>query len=138
MVASSGVAIFRAALIGLVLTPLAAIADGADGVWKTEVNESGGYLEVTIAPCESDASRTCGNISTAVSSTGPDPAYEHLGKLMVWDMKSRDGTSYSGGKIWDPEVDKTYSSKMKLAGDTLSVSGCIAFICSGQDWTRLR
>lgn len=126
-------------LIGATLiAPLTALADGANGVWKTEVNEAGGYLEVTVGPCESDASRTCGNISTAFTSQGEDPTYEHLGKLMVWDMKSRDGESWSGGKIWDPEVDKTYSSKMKLDGDTLSVSGCIAFICSGQDWTRLR
>ena len=44
-----------------------AIAGGADGVWKTEEGDDGGYLEVTIGPCESDTTKTCGKISNAFS-----------------------------------------------------------------------
>ncbi len=115
----------------------AAVAGGADGTWRTETGDNGGYLEVTIGPCEADASRTCGTISSAFNEQGQDPAYEHLGRLMIDGMESDDGTRYSGGTIWDPQEDKTYKSKMKVDGSKLDVEGCIAFICRGQNWTRV-
>jgi uncharacterized protein (DUF2147 family) len=114
-----------------------AIAGGADGTWRTESGENGGYLEVTIGPCESDAAKTCGTISRAFNAQGLDPGYENLGKLMIDRMETEDGVSYSGGTIWDPEEDKTYKSKMKAEGSQLDVEGCIAFICQGQNWTRV-
>ena len=114
------------------------VAGGADGVWKTEVNDKGGYLEVTVGPCESDSTKTCGKISNAFSKQGADPKYEYMGKLMVKDMKSDDGASYSGGMIWDPEDNKTYKSKMQLKGDVLVVKGCVTFVCSGQNWSRVK
>jgi len=120
----------------LAAAPAIATAGGADGLWKTAVSDSGGYLLVTVADCASDAAKTCGTITKAFSKSGEDPGYAHLGKPIVWDMESDDGASFSGGNIWDPEKDKTYSSKMTLKGDVLDVKGCIAIICSGQSWTR--
>lgn len=127
----------------LVLTMLAmasslAYAEGATGVWKTETNDAGGYLEVTVGPCESDATKTCGVITGAFSKNGSDPGYPNLGKLMVKDMESKDGVKFSGGTIWDPEKDKVYKSKMELKGDDLDVDGCISFVCIGQDWKRVK
>lgn len=52
-------------------------------------------------------------------------------------MKSDDGISFSGGTIWDLEKDKVYKSKLKVKGNDLKVDGCIAFICVGQNWTRV-
>jgi len=118
--------------------PTAALAGGAEGVWKTEADDKGAYLEVTIAPCESDSSKTCGKISKAITKQGADPDYPNLGKLMVKDMKSDNGTDYSGGTIWDPVHDKTFKSKMHLRGDDLDVKGCVSIICSGQDWKRVK
>ena len=115
-----------------------AIAGEVDGIWKTEVDDDGGYLEVTIAPCESDATKTCGKITNAFSSKGADSKYKNMNKLMVKDMKSDDGVKYSGGTIWDPEKDKIYKSKMHLKGDVLDVEGCVSIICSGQDWKRVK
>ena len=115
-----------------------AIAGGADGIWKTELSDDGGYLEVTVGPCESDATKTCGKISSAFTNKGANPNYKNLDKLMVKDMKSDDGANYSGGTIWDPEKDKVYKSKMHLKGDILDVEGCVSIICSGQDWKRVR
>ena len=115
-----------------------ALANGADGLWKTEVGDDGGYLEVTISSCDADATKTCGKISKAFSKDGEDPKYANLGKLMIKDMKSDDGESYAGGTIWDPEKDKTYKSKMSLNGDTMDVKGCISIICTGQQWTRVK
>jgi uncharacterized protein (DUF2147 family) len=50
-----------------------------------------------------------------------------------------DGTgSYSDGTVFDPESGKTYNSKMSLKGDALDVEGCIAFVCEGEKWSRVR
>jgi uncharacterized protein (DUF2147 family) len=122
----------------ILITPTIAVAGEANGIWRTESGDNGGYLEVTIGPCDSDASKTCGTISKAINEQGPDPDYEHLGRLMIDGMKTNDGTRYSGGTIWDPEQDKTYRSKMKAEGSILDVEGCIAFICRGQNWSRVQ
>ena len=115
-----------------------AVANGAAGVWATEAGKDGGHLEITLAPCDSDSSKTCGKISKAFNKQGVDSNYENLGKLMVKDMESNDGANYSGGTIWDPENNKTYKSKMHLKGDTLDVEGCVSIFCSGQDWKRVK
>lgn len=125
------------ALLALFSTTALANA-GADGTWRTESSEEGGYLEVTMAPCATDAGRTCGVISKANDGKGPDASYEHLGKLMVKDMQSEGGGYFSDGTIWDPQADKTYKSKMQVNGNELEVDGCIAFLCSGQTWTRVQ
>lgn len=112
-------------------------AEGVEGKWRTESNDAGGYLEVTISPCESDKAKTCGTITKAFKSTGSDEDYKNLGKPIVMDMKTKDGIAFSGGKVWDPEKDKIYKSKMTLKGDDLDVEGCISFICIGEDWKRV-
>ncbi len=108
---------------------------GAIGTWKTESSDKG-YLHVEIAECED---KLCGTIKQQFDlQDQPNAEYEHIGKEMVWNMKSKTDTSWSGGNIWDPSKDKTYKSKMSVKGDTLSVSGCIAFICRSQAWTRVK
>ena len=117
--------------------PLAALAD-VTGVWSTEANDDGAYLEVTIAPCASDSSKFCGTISRAMTKAGEDSDYENLGKLMIEDMEAEGNGKFSHGKVWDPEKDKTYKSHMKLLGDELDVEGCISFLCEGQHWQRVK
>ena len=124
--------------VTVAVAPVMAIASGADGVWKTEANDAGGYVEVTVGPCASDSSKTCGKISKAFNKQGEDSTYANLGKLIVKDMESDDGTNYSGGTIWDPEHDKTYKSKMELKGNELDVEGCVSIICSGEHWARVK
>ena len=128
-------------IYGVLISTLSATAlagSGAEGVWKTEPNEEGGYLEITMGPCTADASKTCGVISSAHNGEGPNTGYEHLGKLMVKDMEPDGDNAFTDGTIWDPEADKTYKSKMQAEGDKLRVDGCIAFFCSGQNWTRVQ
>jgi uncharacterized protein (DUF2147 family) len=114
--------------------PAIAAASSANGVWSTEKDDKGAYLEVTIAACESDASLTCGVISKAVTASGEDPDYSNLGKLIIKDMKDHGDGTYSKGTIWDPVKDKVYKSKMEVKGDELDVDGCISVICVGQHW----
>lgn len=121
----------------LSLSATMALADVANGTWKTEPGDTGGYLHVTIANC---GAALCGTIAKAFDGSGAVSGdYEHLGKKMIWNMKSSGDGDYSGGKIWAPDKDKTYKSKMSLSGNELTVKGCVAggAICRGQTWTRV-
>ena len=82
--------------------PTIAAAASANGVWSTEKDDKGAYLEVTITPCESEAALTCGVISKAFIKSGEDPDYLNLGKLIIKDIKDHGDSTYSKGTIWDP------------------------------------
>ncbi len=129
--------IFAAGFATLASTAFA--ADPVDGLWKTQPGDTGGYLHVSIAPC---GSAICGTIDSAFSADGnQNLEYENLGKQIIWDMVSEGGGSYGDGKIWDPERDKTYVSKMTLdSQNQLTVKGCVAggLVCRGQTWTRVQ
>ena len=114
----------------------ASFADPVLGVWKTQPGDTGGYLYVNVAKC-GDA--LCGVIQQAYQKGGAvSPAYEHVGKRMLWDMKADGNGAYSGGKIWAPDRNKTYKSKMSLNGNSLKVSGCVAIVCRSQTWSRIK
>ncbi len=122
----------------LVAAPTLALAAGAEGVWRTQSNDTGGYLEVTVGPCAADASKICGIATKAFKAPGQsDPAYPNLGKPIVDNMASDGDGRYSGGTVFDPESGKTYKSKMSLNGNSMDVEGCIAFICDGETWSRV-
>jgi len=129
--------IFFFLLVTFAIAPTMAIASDVHGVWSTEKNDEGGYVEVTVASCESEASKTCGVITRAIGKSGANPDYEHLGRIMIKDMKDNGDGTFSDGTIWDPGSDKTYKSKMVLKGDELDVDGCVSIFCKGQHWKRV-
>ncbi len=115
----------------------AALADPVEGLWKTQPGDTGTYAHVKIAAC---GDRICGTIAKAFDSDGKEISSPNVGKRMIWDMVPRGEGYYSGGKIWAPDRDKTYKSKMQLNGNRLKVSGCVlgGIICRGQTWTRVQ
>lgn len=121
----------------LVLGAGAACADPAEGLWQTQRNDDGNFAHVQVAPC---GAKLCG---TMIRSFGPDnqpvPS-ANTGRNLVWDMEPRGDGTYRNGQIWDPGADRTYRSRMELAGDRLRVSGCVAggLICRSQTWARVR
>ena len=112
-----------------------ACADPVEGMWKTQPDDNGNFGHVEIYSCEA---MICGVIRKAFDSSGADRPSDNIGKRMLWDMNAQGGGSYRGGKIWAPDRDKTYNSKMALSGDTLEVSGCVLGICRGQTWMRVK
>ncbi|MEM9795637.1 MAG: DUF2147 domain-containing protein [Pseudomonadota bacterium] len=108
----------------------AASADPVEGMWRSQPGETGGYVEVQIAPC---GSNICGTITNVVGNDNTSI----VGKPIIWDMQARGNGNYRGGKIWAPDQDKTYNSKMTLSGNSLTVEGCVLVICRGQTWTRI-
>lgn len=105
------------------------------GVWATEANDAGEYLTVEVKPC---GDKVCGFIVGAHGANGEtDPEYANLGRQMIFDMVPDGANKWDDGEIWAPDADETYNSNMELKGDTLTVEGCVLFICRGQDWTRV-
>ncbi len=128
---------FAVAAICSVFATAALADDPVDGLWKTQPGDTGGYLHVSIGPC---GSAICGTIDNAFDAEGNESLdYEHLGKNIIWDMIPEGNGAYADGKIWAPDSDKTYNSKMSLDGNSLTVKGCVAggLICRGQVWSRI-
>ncbi len=126
-------------LILAILLPGFANAAVLTGVYQTAPGKSGGFLHVEMGACANDAALTCGTILRAYKADGsPDPAYEHLGKPIVWDMVDKGNGKWSGGKIWAPDEDKTYGSKMTLDGNVLKVSGCVLIFCREMVWQKIQ
>ena len=117
------------------LASAAAFADPS-GTWQSEEGNDGGYIHVTIGLCGDDSGDYCGTIVDVFENDNTTI----VGEPIITSMEDRGNGNYRGGRIWAPDEDKWYTSKMKLDGDTLTVSGCVAggLICRGQDWTRVQ
>ncbi len=119
----------------LVVCGGAALADPAVGLWKTQPDDNGNFGHVELYSCDANI---CGVIRKAFDSAGAERPSDNIGKRMIWDMAAQGGGAYKGGKIWAPDRDKTYNSKMALSGNSLEVSGCVLGICRAQTWSRVQ
>ncbi len=113
---------------------MAQAADPVEGVWQTQPGDDGAFGHVRMAPC---GASLCGTLIRAYDGDGRARQTDTLGRQLVWDMDAQGGGAYGGGKIWAPDRDKTYASKMVLDGDRLKVSGCVIGICRSQVWARV-
>ena len=119
-------------------------ADVLKGTYKTEPNDEGSYLHVKFGSCSNDKKLTCGTIKGSYLKNGSkNKATKIIGENIVWGMLDQGSGIYEGGQIWDPSdpkadgSKKVYKSKMALSGNTLSVSGCILWICKAQNWVKV-
>ena len=117
-----------------VLAATAATADPIEGTWQTQPDE-GSFAHVTIAPC---GGAFCGTISRTFQNRS-EYRSPNLGRQIVIDMAPQGNGDYSG-KVWRPANDKIYNGKASVAGDRMSLSGCVAggLICKSQTWARVR
>lgn len=116
-----------------VATP--AMADPALGKWQTQPDDNGNFGHVEIAPC---GAALCGTLVRAYGAGGAPRGRDRVGTRLLWDMAATGDGTYGGGKIYSPDRDKTYNSKMELSRDRLEVSGCVLGICRGQTWVRVQ
>ncbi|MDK3075707.1 DUF2147 domain-containing protein [Sedimentitalea sp. JM2-8] len=111
-----------------------AAADPVFGNWRTAPDDNGNTGLIQVQAC---GSKICGTLVRAYDGTGAEMASPNVGKRIIWDMESKGGGAYADGKVWSPDRDKTYKSKMQLSGDRLAISGCILMVCrDGGTWTR--
>jgi len=112
-----------------------AAADPVDGTWKTAPDDNGNFGHIQVGAC---GSKICGTLVKSFDSSGAEIPSENNGKKIVWDMVAQGDGAYGGGKIWAPDRDKTYKSKMTLNGNKLAVEGCVLVVCrDGGTWTRV-
>ena len=111
---------------------------GGSGTWCLENNsdDNGNFGHIKVAECEGEI---CGTLIKSFDSTGASYESENIGKQIIWAMKNKGDGKYGGGKIWSPDRDKVYNSKMVLEGnDQLKISGCVLILCrDGGTWTRI-
>lgn len=121
-----------AALIALA-TP--ALADPAEGVWQTEVDD-GKFAYITMAPC---GGAYCGTISRTFENGGTEYKSENIGRDIVVDMVAAGDGSYAG-QVWRPSNNKIYVGKMFVSDNALTLKGCVAggLICAAQNWVRVQ
>ena len=112
-------------------TSTAWAADPVEGTWESPTNEDGASIQVQIAPC---GGSFCGTITNV---KGGDQSIK--GERMLWDMAAKGGGTYSGGKVWAPDDDKTYRGKLELSGNSLKISGCVlgGAVCRGETFARV-
>ncbi|MBL3569975.1 imidazoleglycerol-phosphate dehydratase [Rhodovulum sulfidophilum] len=123
-------------IAALTLAATAAHADPVEGVWQTPLDDNGNFGHIRISPC---GAALCGTLIRAYDGTGHQIDSDNVGKQIVWDMKPQGDGRYGQGKVWAPDRDKTYNSKMALEGEFLSVSGCVIGICrDGGRWKRVQ
>jgi uncharacterized protein (DUF2147 family) len=120
----------------LALFGSAAFADPVEGIWQTVKGDNGNFGHVEIKPC---GQAFCGTLIQAFDSAGKPRESDNIGRQIVWDMVPYADGLYDDGQIYSPDRDKTYNGDMKLAGDKLSVRGCVLGICrDGGTWARVK
>lgn len=127
----------------LLSTGSAAGASNVTGNWLVQDRTA----IVSIGPC---GASLCGSIArilvqkpdmpkTDVKNPDPKLRGKPLIGLRILSGFRQKGNRWEGGRIYDPESGRTYASKLRLNADgSLNLSGCIAFICQTQRWTRAR
>lgn len=119
----------------IAMAPGIASADDVFGTWQTAKDDNGNYGHIKVEAC---GAKICGTLIKSFQSNGSALQTNNIGKKIIWDMTSQGGGKYGGGKIWSPDRDKTYKSKMNLSGNSLNVKGCVGPICrDGGTWTRV-
>lgn len=121
---------FLTGCAALLMTAGIAMADPVEGVWKSPTNGEGQSIQVKVAKC---GANVCGSI---VKVTKGDQSL--VGKRMIWGMAPQGGGSYTGGKVWAPDNQKTYNGKLALSGSKLKISGCVLGICRGETFRRVK
>lgn len=113
----------------------AALADPAQGLWRTEPDRKALVSHIRIAPC---GGKLCGTVEAAFRSDGTRVTTPNVGKRLFWDMVPRGSGRYDGGTAYVPLLNVTVRAHMLLDGNRLTVTGCKGPVCDGQVWTRVR
>lgn len=122
---------------GAILAASAAMAgDAVEGTWQTVPDDNGNFGHIKVAAC---GAAICGTLVKSFDNAGKPMKSDNIGKQIIWDMVPNGDGTYGNGKVWSPDRDKTYNSKMVLNGNSPSISGCVLGICrDGGTWMRVK
>lgn len=118
-------------------------ASPIDGLWLTDDRQG----VVRIGPC---GPRLCGWIARVLARgpgvpsrdvNNPDPRLRGraLLGLPILSGFTAAGAGFTGGQAYDPQSGRSYTARLSPNADgSLTVTGCVLFICRSKRWTRLR
>ena len=112
-----------------------AFADPLEGLWQTAKDDNGNFGHIQVAPC---GAALCGTLVKSFDSSGAEITSSNTGTNIISETVANGGGEYRG-KVYSPDRDKTYNSRLQLSGNSLAVSGCVFGICrDGGTWTRVQ
>lgn len=105
------------------------------GDWRTAPDDNGNTGIIRIVQC---GSSLCGTLVQSFDSSGGVLQTENTGRQIIWDTNPTSTSGEYRGKLWAPDRDATYNSRLYLNGNSLSVCGRLLGIerCGG-DWVRV-
>ena len=117
------------AVAGISLASMAFAADPlANTTWQTyDEGKPKGVVKIT----ESNGVLT-GKLISTVSEKGQ----KHIGMTIISGLKADGNGKYSGGKITDPEKNKTYKLTANLNGSNLDLKGHLGPFSRSQTWKK--
>ncbi|MEL7344165.1 MAG: DUF2147 domain-containing protein [Pseudomonadota bacterium] len=121
--------------LGLTLIATAGIAQDIRGDWRTAPDDNGNTGIIRVSVCDG---AYCGTLVQSFDASGNTMETENNGRQIIWATKPTGDGAELRGKIYAPDRDSTYNSRLTLKGDTLEVCGRLLGItrCGG-DWTRV-
>jgi uncharacterized protein (DUF2147 family) len=123
------------AAVALVAIAGAALADPLEGMWKTVADDNGNSGLIQVVPC---GAALCGTLVKAYGPDGAEIESPNVGRQLIWDTVPTGDGVYEG-RVYSPDRDAEYASKLVLTGDSLSVSGCrFGFCREGGVWQRVQ
>ena len=117
------------AVVGISVASMAFAADPLHNTtWQTyDEGQPKGVVKIT----ESNGVLT-GKLISTVSEKGQ----KHVGMTIISGLKADGGGKYSGGKITDPEKNKTYKLTANLSGSNLNLKGHLGPFSRSQTWKK--
>jgi uncharacterized protein (DUF2147 family) len=112
-----------------------AAADPLLGLWQTEPDQKGQVGIVQVRPC---GPALCGRVVRVIAPGGADVVTRSMGRDLFWGLVPLGEGRYGRGRVWVPLYDKVVDARARLAGDSLTVQGCLGPVCDGQTWRRRR
>ena len=117
------------AVVGISVASMAFAADPlANTTWQTyDEGKPKGVVKIT----ESNGVLT-GKLISTVSEKGQ----KHIGMTIISGLKADGNGKYSGGKITDPEKNKTYKLTANSNGSNLDLKGHLGPFSRSQTWKK--
>ena len=109
--------------------------DALVGDWRTGADDNGNSGIIRIEQC---GSSLCGTLVQSYDASGGVLESENTGRQIIWDTNPTSTAGEYRGRLYSPDRDATYNSRLYLNGNTLSVCGRLLGVerC-GTDWSRV-
>lgn len=122
------------ALAVALVVPTAAMSEPILGTWLTGPDNKDQVAHMQIDRC---GAAICGKVARAFDSAGQPVTTPNVGKRVIWDVTPKAGRGAYSGKVLLPLYGATVNGDFDVAGDRLTLRGCLGPICKSQDWSRV-